>query len=83
MKHFIIGLINLVRRAEIDPWCIRLPAIARPRFIQVILVSSRGNVCKVKVRRYKVNEVVRRFCDSSNFTIFIIFVLHRPSTQPA
>lgn len=84
MKCFIIGLINLARRTEIDPWCIRLPAIARPRFIQLIhVVRSRGNVCKVKVRRCKVSEIVHRFCDNSNFSNFVIFVLHRPSTQPA
>lgn len=32
MQCFIVGLINRARRGEIDPWCIRLPTIARPRF---------------------------------------------------
>lgn len=58
MKCFIIRLINLAHPTEIHPWCVRLPAIARPRFIQLIhVVSSRGNVCKGKVRRCKVSEI--------------------------
>lgn len=89
MKCFIISLINLARRAEIDTWCIRLPAIARPSFTPRSLDPcsqlAGGNVCKVKVRRCKVSEIVHRFCDNSISQIyqinFAIFASHRPSTQ--